>query len=131
MFVTTDGGEILLLRYMLNNTAADNVRLHLYKNDITPAETDTLSMYTECSASGYSVKQLAGSQWTFATSSSTSSASFARQTFTYSTSEAVYGYYITNQGVTTLIWAERFSGAPFQIPSGGGSIDLDPVLSLD
>lgn len=129
-FVTTNLGEVLLLKYMLGQSTADNVRLHLYTNNLTPAATDSLSMYTESVASGYSVKELPGAAWTYGTVSSTSSASYARQTYTYSTSETVYGYYITNQGVSTLIWAERFTGAPFQVPSGGGTIDIDPKLQL-
>lgn len=130
-FVTTDLGEILLLRYMLNNSTANDVRLHLYTNNRTPAESDVLSMYTESVVSGYSVKELPGTAWTFATSASTSSATFARQTFTFSATETVYGWYMTNQGNTTLIWAERFTGAPFNLPSGGGVIELDPKLSLE
>ncbi len=116
---------------MLGHTAADNVRLHLFTNNLTPSESDTLSMYTESSATGYSVKELPGASCTFFTSAGTSSATYARQTFTYTTAETVYGYYMTNQAVSTLIWAERFTGAPFQIPTGGGTIDIDPALVLD
>lgn len=129
-FVTTSLGEVLLLKYMLGQSVADNVRLHLYTNNLTPAQGDTISMYTESAAAGYSIKELPGSQWTYATVSGTSAATYARQTYTYSTGETVYGYYITNQATSTVIWAERFTGAPFQVPSGGGNIDVDPKLQL-
>lgn len=131
MFTTTDLGEVLLLKYMLNHTPADDVKLHLYKNNLTPSESDTLNNYTESAATGYSVIPLPGSSWTFATAGGTSTASFPQQTFTYTTSESVYGYYITNAAETTLIWAERFTGAPFTIPSGGGTVDLDIRIEVE
>lgn len=130
-FTTTDAGEVLLLRYMLNNTPATDVRLHLYVNDVSVGESGTTGTVTESTAPGYSVKELVGSQWTVATAGGTSSATYARQTFTYTTSESVYGWYITNQASSTLIWAERFAGAPFQVPPSGGTIDIDTVLKLD
>jgi hypothetical protein len=115
---------------MLNNASPTNVRLNLYTNDKTPSESDALTHYTAAAVSGYTQKELAGSQWTFATTASTSAASYARQTFSFSTSSNVYGWYITDVTNATIIWAERFTGAPYQIPSGGGTIDIDPVLVL-
>lgn len=129
-FTTVDQGEVLLLKYMLNHTATDNCRLHLFTNDYSPLTDDTLSLYTEVSASGYTSISLTGSQFTVSTSSGTSSAVYARQTFSLTTSVNAYGYYITNNGSSILIWAERFTGAPFQIPTGGGTIGLDPDIRL-
>lgn len=129
-FTTVDTGEVLLLKYMLNHTAADNCRLHLFTNDYTPQTNDVIGNYTECSVSGYTSIPLTGSQFTVSTSSGTSAAVYARQTFSLTTSTNAYGYYITNNGSAILIWAERFTGAPFQIPTGGGTIGLDPDIRL-
>jgi hypothetical protein len=132
-FTTVTLGEVLLLRYILNNTTPGNPIIHLYKNDRTPTVTDTLSMYTESTASGYTSYALGGSGWTFSTTAGTSYAAYARQTFTYSTSEALYGWYITNTDVgpsTQMVWVERFPGAPFQVPVTGGNISVDPLLGL-
>lgn len=129
-FTTVDTGEVLLLKYMLNAATPDNCKLHLYTNDQEPATNDTLGNYTECSAAGYTAMVLTGSQFTISTSSGTSSAIYARRTFSLSTSVNVYGYYITNNASTTLIWADRVDGAPFQIPIGGGTIGLDPDIRL-
>lgn len=115
---------------MLNYAAADNVRIHLYTNNYAPTVNDTIANYTESSAAGYSSIVLVGTQFTISVAGSTSSAIYARQTFSYSTSENVYGYYITNNGSSVLIWAQEFSGAPFQIPVGGGTIGLDPNIQL-
>jgi hypothetical protein len=129
-FITTNLGDVLLLKYMLNNTTPTNPRLHLYTNNITPSTSDVLSLYTESVATGYSVKELGGTFWTFATVSGTSTASYATQTFSYSTTDTLYGYYLTDQSVATLIWAEKFSGGPFTLPSGGGTITISPVIQL-
>ena len=134
MFTTVDVGKILLLRYMLNNTTPGNVQLHLYKNDLTPSSSDTLDMYVESTADGYSAVALDRASWTFATSSGTSTAVYARQTFSYSTSETVYGYYLTNEnfgGGQELIWAERFSDGPYVITGLGGTVDIDPEISIN
>ena len=123
----------MLLRYILNNITPGNVQLHLFTNNVTPSIGDTLSVYTESVAAGYSAFALSGSAWTFATSAGTSTATYARQTFTFSTSETLYGYYLTNVdvgNVQALVHVERFAGAPFQVPTGGGTIDVDPQIGL-
>lgn len=129
-FITVQQGETQLLKYMLNYAPADNVRLHLFTNNYTPVATDTLANYTESVAAGYGSMVMTGSAFTVATVSGTSSATYVRQTFSYTTSETVYGYYITNNASSVLLWAERFTGAPFNLPNTGGTIDIDPSLTL-
>ena len=124
-------GEVLLLKYMLNVTVATNVELRLYTNNITPAYTDVISSYVESSAAGYAGITLTGGNWTVATSSGTTVANYAQQTFSYTTSESVYGYYVTRVGNNQVLWSERFSGAvPFNIPSGGGTVSITPRVTL-
>lgn len=129
-FVTPYVGEVQLLKYMVNYAPADNVVLHLYTNNWTPTSSDTLANYTESVAAGYHSMTLPGSQWTVSTVAGTSSATFATQTFSYSTSETLYGYYITNNATSTLLWVELFTGAPFTIPSTGGTLQVNPDLTL-
>lgn len=129
--VVPDASEVLILRYMLNNMPATNVKLHLYTNNVTPDESDTITNYTEPSVGGYSSYALTGSGWTFATTSGTSTASFATQSFTFSTSTSIYGYYVTNNDSSSLLWAERFAGAPCSIPVTGGSIDVSVSIGAE
>lgn len=103
---------------MLNVTVATNVELRLYTNNITPAYTDVVSSYVESSAAGYAGITLTGAGWTVATSSGTCVANYAQQTFSYTTSESVYGYYVTRVGKNEVLWSERFSGA---VPSRAAS----------
>ena len=107
-----DAGEVLLLKYMLNYTASDNCKLRLYTNNTTPVEADTTVNYTESSAAGYALATLTGTSWTVSTTSNVTTAVYAERTFSYSTSETAYGYYVTNNAGNTVLWAERFTGAP-------------------
>jgi hypothetical protein len=116
---------------MLNVTIPTNVELRLYTNNLTPAYTDDVSSYTESSAAGYAGITLTGSQWTVATSSGTTVANYAQQTFSYTTSDSVYGYFVTRIGKNQVLWSERFSGAvPFNIPTGGGTVSITPRVTL-
>ena len=98
---------------------------------MTPGNSDTISTYNESVVSGYAPKTLVGTSWTFATSAGTSSAVYARQTFTFSTSETIYGGYATDASDTNLLWAVRFDGVPYTVPSLGGVIEVDPKVKLD
>lgn len=125
-------GEVELLSRLLNKNAPDNVVLHLYTNNVTPDEADVVGTYTEATAAGYSAITLTGASWSVATVTGTTTASYAQQTFTFTAAEpAVYGYYVTNNAGTVLLWAERFTDGPYAIPSGGGTIKITPKIELE
>lgn len=127
-----DVGEVLLLKYLVNHTAPTNVRVHLFTSNITPGESNVLSTYSsnEVSDPAYTPATLTGSSWTVGTSGGVSSASYATQDFSFSSSVSVYGAYYTNASDTSLLWVERFAVAPYNIPSGGGNIEITPVVEL-
>lgn len=125
-------GNVLMLRYMLNHTSPGNVELRLYNNNVTPVETDSLATYLECSASNYTGVVLTGSSWTVSSGSPNgSTATYAQQSFNFSAADTVYGYFVTTAGKGNLLWAERFTGGPFTLPSSGGTIAVTPKISLD
>ena len=127
-----DVGEQEMLKRILNYSATGDLVLHLYTNDVTPAEGDTVSTYTESTAAGYGASTLTGTDWTITTTTGTTEASYPQVTFTYTDTEPnVYGYYVTDSGGTILIWAERFSDGPYNIPSSGGEIKITPKIQLD
>lgn len=107
--------------------------LRLFTNNLTPGESTTLSTVTEAvGATGYAPVTLAGSSWTTVQTNGTTTAVYSEQTFTFTTAVTIYGYYITSiEGTPKFLWIERFSGAPFTLPSGGGEIAISPRLSLD
>lgn len=123
-----DVGDTEALKRILNDATPDNLKLKLYTNNKTPAKADTVANYTESTATGYAAKTLTGTDWTYASNAGVTTASFAAQTFTYTAAETVYGYYVTNNAGTTLMWAELFSSV-FNIPSGGGSITITPKFT--
>lgn len=124
-------GEVEALKRMLNYSATGNVVLHLYSNNYTPVEGSTVASFTECTASGYAAKTLTGSSWSITTTSNVTTASYAEQTFTFSAAQVVYGYYVTDAANAIVLWAELFSGSPFNIPSGGGSVKVTPKITLE
>jgi hypothetical protein len=123
-------GEINLLGRMLNFAASDNVILHLYTNNVTPSSSDTLTTYTESAGAGYAAITLTGASWVIA-GPTPATASYPQQTFTYTGAEpTIYGYYVSNNAITILEWAEKFTDGPYAIPSGGGSVKITPKISL-
>lgn len=124
-------GEILLLQYIVGMVNADNPVLHLYANDITPSDSTVKADLTEVATStGYAAITLLSANWTTVQASGVTTAVYSEQTFTFTTDATAYGYYVTDQS-NRLLWLERFSGAPFDIPDGGGTISVTTKLTLN
>jgi hypothetical protein len=126
-------GEQLMLAMIVNKTAPTNPILKLFKSDITPADgTTTASMTCPAAGFGYANKTCTGSAWTISLSGTITYASIAQKSFVFTSGTvAVYGYFVSNAAGTKVLWAERFTDAPFNIPSGGGTINVTPKITLD
>lgn len=130
-------GEILLLQYIVGCAATkmgidDNPVLHLYSNNVTPSDSTVISDLTEVSTidTGYQPITLTSVQWTVGqTAGGVTTAVYTEETFSFVTNVTAYGYYVTNEA-KQLLWLEQFSGAPFNIPDGGGTISVTTKLSL-
>lgn len=122
-------GEILLLQYIVGMTMADNPVLHLYSNNLTPSDSTTKAQLTEVTSPGYDAITLLSAQWTTTQAGGVTTAVYSEQTFAFATDAVAYGYYVTNES-DELLWLERFSGAPFEIPDGGGTISITAKLTL-
>jgi hypothetical protein len=123
--------EVTLLNNMLNVATPTNTILHLYSNNLTPSSTTVVGDVTEVTSGGYSAITLTSSSWTVSTSGGgITTASYAEQTFNITTSATVYGYYITNVA-GDLLWLERFTAAPFQLPGSGGQVLITSQISLN
>lgn len=123
-------GEILLLQYIVGMVNADNPVLHLYANDVTPSDSTVISDLTEVStANGYRAITLLSNNWTTTQVGGVTTAIYSEQTFAFATDATAYGYYITNEN-NDLLWLERFTGAPYDIPDGGGTISITNKLVL-
>lgn len=124
-----DVGENLILGMIVNKTAAENLVLRLFKNNITPAESDVAGTYTEATFTGYSAITLTGASWNAPASGSI--AYSAEQTFTCSgaSSDNIYGYYVTQLTSGILVYSERDASAPFPISTSGDNIKLTPTIT--
>ena len=127
--VVVNNGEIVALSLLVNKvTTTENLVLRLYTNNITPGETDTAGTYTEASGNGYAAITLTGASWTVVAGS----ASYSQQTFTFTGALGdVYGYFLTRATTGDLIYAERFTGAPFNIAANGDQIKVTPAITAD
>lgn len=138
MLVVPDVSEILMLQYLVNMLATDGSAgpsgghrlLRLFTNNATIDDSITFGGLTEATAAGYAPFTLVGSAWTTTQSVGVTTAVHSETTFTFTTGVTVYGYYVTNLG-SSLLWVEKFSGAPFTLPAGGGEIAITPKITLD
>ena len=123
-------GEILMLQYIVGLVSAGNPVLHLYANDVTPSDSTVIGDLTEVAGStGYAPITLVSAQWTTTQSAGVTTAIFSEKTFTFGTNATSHGYFVTDLA-NQLMWLERFSGAPFEIPDGGGTISITTKLTL-
>lgn len=128
--VVPNNGEGDALDAFTAKTAVTALVLRLFSNNITPAETDVASTYTEYAATGYAAITLTPASWT-TTEGAPSNTAYAQQTFTMTGAGDAYGYYMTRSTGGRIALAERFTGAPFSIPGGGGTIKVTPQITAD
>lgn len=123
--------ETTMLEAILNKVAPQNLVLRLFTNNVTPGETDTAATYTEASGNGYAAQPLTAASWTVAEGAPTE-ATHPEVTFAFTGALGnVYGYYVTQATSGKLMWAERFTGAPFNIANNGDQIRVTPKLTLE
>lgn len=125
-----DVGENLALEMITNKTAPQNLVLKLYKNNITPSDTDTAATYTEADFTGYSAITLTGASWG---SASGGTIAYAQQTFTCSgaSSNSIYGYFVIQTTSTVLLYSERDASAPFTVAVSGDAVKVTPTISAN
>ena len=127
-----DVGEAEMLGRILNNTTPDDLVLRLYTNDLTPGESNVIGDYTEAAGNGYSAITLSGASWTITTTAGSTEGTYAQQDFVFIGGPVtVYGYHVTNNAGTILMYAERFIDGPYNIPVGGGTIKITPTIQLE
>lgn len=126
-----DVGENVALEAFVNKTAPQNGVLRLFKNNITPSDTDTTATYTEAVFPGYAALTLTGATWNAAAAGTISYS--AQQVFTCSgvAVDDIYGYYINQLASTILMWSERDAAAPFAVRNSGDIVKLTPTISAN
>lgn len=80
---------------------------------------------------GYVAKTLIAANWTITTDTEKGYAEYnSEQVFTFTASQDIYGYYVTNSAGTELLWAQGAAYAPIELPIGGGIFAVHPKLTL-
>ena len=128
--LATNEAEILLLQIIVNMVDNGDQVLHLYNADVTPTDSTLQTSLTECTEAGYAPITLTGSSWTTTQVGGLTTAEYPESTFSFTTGADVYGYYVTDTS-DQILWTERFSGAPFQLPDTGGDIAITPKITID
>lgn len=130
-----DVGADQILKAYFNNAwpaANKNLSLKLFVTNVTPADTDTASSYTEASGGGYAAITLNNGSWTVTVGNDPSDATYTEQTFTFTgaltTNTVVYGYYVVDADAV-LIWAEKF-GTTFTPANNGDTLKVTPKFQL-
>lgn len=114
-----------------------DMTLRLYSNNVLSGLSDvqiealTEAAFTEANFAGYSAVSLT-SAWTV-TQGNPSSAAQSEATFTRSstgTAQSIYGYYLTRNSDSKLMWFEQFDG-PLSIEFINDAVKVTPTITLD
>lgn len=126
-----NSGENLVLEMIVNKTAAQNLVMKLYSNNVTIGDATVAANFTEATFSGYAAKTLTGASWNAAASGSIT---YAQQTYACdndAANESIYGYFVTQVTSGTLLYAEAFTDGPYTISNNGDQIKVTPTITAD
>lgn len=129
--VLADLGCVQRLTECRTNWNATALKLHLFKSNTTPTTSSVLGDFTESDFAGYASQTII--TWTApAMAAHVASMVAAARTFTRSStgaSQNIYGYYVTDNGSTILLWAERDANAPIVVINNGDSYTVTPAMT--
>lgn len=129
--VLADNGLSTILSELRTNWNATAIRIHLFKSNTTPTTSSVLGDFTEADFAGYAAQDLV--TWAApSVAAHVARMTAANRTFTRSTTGAaqnIYGYYVTDNSDTVLLWAERDGAAPIILTNAGDSYTITPALS--
>jgi len=132
--VVPNASEVIMLNYILNIDAPENISIRLYANNVIPDENSTVATFTEvANGLGYTTGgiSLTPGSWSVI-SGNPSQAEHTEVTWTFTGAAGnIYGYYVTRDTGGELLWAERFTNGPFNITTNGDEIKITPRLTLE
>lgn len=125
-------GEQKLLDNALQVTTPEALTLKLYTNNFDCIETSVHTDFTECAIAGYAAKSLARASWGAAAGGAPSSSTYGTaQTFNFTGTGNVVGYYVVGATSGVLYWAERLYATTGQTFNNGDSLTITPKLTLE
>ena len=117
-----------MLKFIFRKLEAPETQtLRLFTNNHNPSKSTIISSLLEATQPGYTSRNLNSSDWVVVTTGGITTALYPELVFTFTGSAQVYGYYVTTNvgGINYLLWVEKFTNAPFILPSNGGSISIN------
>lgn len=128
--IVPDSVEVITL----NNLLTSPLTMRLYGNNVTPTGASSFASFNEIAGGGYASVPLPIASWTIV--SGVSQATYndlITWTFTgpITAPGSIYGYYITRDSDSQLMWAQRFPSAniPF-VPIDGSLIKIQPRIAV-
>lgn len=115
--------EIRMLEYILNITSADNPKLWLYSNDITPDGDSVIGDFTLITSSDIELDPL---NWVISTVNGLGVAEYPTQIYTLTPGTVIYGYVITNNASDFLLWSQRCFFAPVTLTVSAPTFSVTP-----
>jgi hypothetical protein len=129
--VVPNVGEGLLLSNALLTASPEALTLKLYSNNYDCVNSSVASSFTEVSGGGYASKSLTRAGWSASVTGSPSSITYGTaQTWSFTGTVTVVGYFIVGTTSTTLYWAERLYATTGQVFNNGDSLTVTPKLTL-
>lgn len=116
---------------MLQLVVANNLKLHVFTNNITPSDNTVLSGVTEAAWTGYAAITLSSGSWvSLGVSGHIGALAYPTVTFSNTSGSPVtaYGWYITDNAVTMLIAVGLFDSSPITIAATTGTYSFIPTL---
>lgn len=132
--VVPNSSEVIMLRYITNNDAPENISICLFSNDIMPDENSTEDTFTEVEDGlGYKTGGIAltPASWNIVLGNPSQAEHIEVAWIFAGVVGNVYGYYIIRNTNRELMWAERFTNGPFDIRVSGDKIKVTPRLTLE
>lgn len=132
-----DLGADLILNTFFIATDVQSLNIHLYTQATAVTDEQAIGDFTEATGGGYALIALTrGTTWVVTAGNDPSDAIYngaTGVTFTFTGaiggSGIVYGYYVTNNANTVLIWSEPLT-APFTPANNGDTIKIIPKIAL-
>ena len=129
LIVVPNASELVLLRYLFGIVAPGDFKLRVFTNNITPDENTVLGDLTEVVDATYAAITLAHGTWTLSTVGGVAVGEYPQQTFSFTSTHDLYGYYVTDSAGTNLLWVQRGSCVA-RLPAGGGTYLVTPRFRL-
>lgn len=105
-----------------------NVVLRLFTNALSPANTDLITAYTQCTDAMYAAFTMIGATWVLTTITGGQQMAYPSHNFLFAGTQTLYGWYITDAAATIVIAAGNFPSGPIVIPTGGGTLGVQVTL---